>query len=420
MNCVFKKMRVFQAIPYAIVLNCLIAGAQAQTTEPPRIVSTLAEVFNVAWLRQPEARASSLRREASVAQINAANMLTSESPSFEISQRSDRMNGNQGSREIEIGFAVPLWLPGQRSASQQLAEVESSFVDHKIHATKLRLAATVREAWWNWHRATLDRQVALDHLSNAQKIFSDVTKRKAAGDLAKSDQYQAEGAVAAAEVLVAQAQAEVTAAAAALAALSGISVQVKSTVNLVSETLPSSTQSKIHPTVAELEGRLEVLKKTADLVSTQKRAAPELTIATSRERGAFGERYGQTVMFGVRIPLGDGARFDARFSSARAEVVEAESQLNIEREKLKSEQSVAEFRVQAARTQLRAIERRSYLAKESRQFFDKSFRLGETDLPTRLRVESEALEAERQLANSQINLAAAISSWRQSLGLLPE
>jgi len=52
--------------------------------------------------------------------------------------------------------------------------------------------------------------------------------------------------------------------------------------------------------------------------------------------------------------------------------------------------------------------------------FDKSFRLGETDLPTRLRIEAEAVEAERQEARSRIELATAISAWRQSLGLLPQ
>jgi cobalt-zinc-cadmium efflux system outer membrane protein len=53
-------------------------------------------------------------------------------------------------------------------------------------------------------------------------------------------------------------------------------------------------------------------------------------------------------------------------------------------------------------------------------FFDKSFHLGETDLPTRLRIEAEAAEAERQAVRSRIELAAAISSWRQALGLLPQ
>jgi len=65
-------------------------------------------------------------------------------------------------------------------------------------------------------------------------------------------------------------------------------------------------------------------------------------------------------------------------------------------------------------------ERRATLARETRGFFEKSFRLGETDLPTRLRIEAEAVEAKRALMRARIGLAQGISQWRQSLGLLPE
>jgi cobalt-zinc-cadmium efflux system outer membrane protein len=35
-------------------------------------------------------------------------------------------------------------------------------------------------------------------------------------------------------------------------------------------------------------------------------------------------------------------------------------------------------------------------------------------------IEAEATEAERQTARTRIELAAAISAWRQALGLLPQ
>ena len=147
---------------------------------------------------------------------------------------------------------------------------------------------------------------------------------------------------------------------------------------------------------------------------------PELTVATTRDRGAFGERYGQTVLIGVRVPFGAGPRYDARVATAQAEAIEVQSQLTLERDRIQADQRGAASRVEAARTQLDAAQRRARLARESRGFFDKSFRLGETDLPTRLRIEAEAVEAERQEARSRIDLASAISAWRQSLGLLPQ
>jgi cobalt-zinc-cadmium efflux system outer membrane protein len=97
-----------------------------------------------------------------------------------------------------------------------------------------------------------------------------------------------------------------------------------------------------------------------------------------------------------------------------------QAQMALERARLAGEREAARARADAARTQLAATERRAQLARESRGFFDKSFRLGESDLPTRLRIEAEAADAERQAVRARIELAAAISAWRQALGLLPQ
>jgi outer membrane protein TolC len=101
-------------------------------------------------------------------------------------------------------------------------------------------------------------------------------------------------------------------------------------------------------------------------------------------------------------------------------MVEAETQLIFERERMLSHIESASSLVMTSQMKLDAAKRRSTLATETRQFFDKAFRFGETDLPTRLRVELEATEANRQAALAQINFGVAVSNLRQALGLLPE
>jgi outer membrane protein TolC len=76
--------------------------------------------------------------------------------------------------------------------------------------------------------------------------------------------------------------------------------------------------------------------------------------------------------------------------------------------------------VKSAQIKLDAANKRSTLANETRQFFDKSFRYGETDLPTRLRIELEAVDANKQAVIAKINYAISVSNLRQALGLLPE
>jgi hypothetical protein len=73
------------------------------------------------------------------------------------------------------------------------------------------------------------------------------------------------------------------------------------------------------------------------------------------------------------------AAIAAKLGLARAEALETEGQLRLERERLAADLEAARVRVESSRTQLAAAEKRAQLARESRGFFDKSFRLGESD-----------------------------------------
>ena len=88
------------------------------------------------------------------------------------------------------------WLPGERSQSGALAEAELVAVGSRASAAQLRTAASVRDAWWDWQRARVEQILAIERLENARRLASDVTKRVKAGDLARSDQHQADGAAA--------------------------------------------------------------------------------------------------------------------------------------------------------------------------------------------------------------------------------
>lgn len=413
--------------------TCSLA-AQAQpataTAAPPVTVSaagatsllSLRQAFDAAWARQPEALALQERRDAARAQQTAAKAWTPEPMALELSNKTDRLGSNNGAREVEVGISVPLWLPGERGSSAALAAAESAAIESRSLAAQLRIAANVREAWWQWQRALVEVATARDQLGNTRLIAADVARRAKAGDLARADQHQADGAVASAEATVAHAEASHAAARQHLRAIVGATLGTSEEGAALAELDPgaANTDLETHAALQELKDRATVAERTVTLTFTQSRASPELMLTTTRDRSARGETSQQTITLGIRIPFGAGPRSDARRANARAEATEIQAQLALERERLTSEREAARVRVEASRAQLAAAERRAQLARESRGFFDKSFRLGETDLPTRLRIEAEAAEADRQAARTRIELAAAISGWRQALGLLPQ
>ncbi len=413
-------------IALALALAALVANplwAQNRPLKGVAAPTTLQQAFDIAWARQPEAQSLDIRREATDARRRTAEAWTAEPPSLELAGKTDQVIKNEGAREYVAGISLPLWLPGERSRLGSLAEAESKAVTSRATAAQLSTAAAVRDAWWLWQRARGEQALARERLNNAQRLAGDVAHRVKAGDLAKSDLHQAEGAAATAEVALAEADAALAASIQQLRAITG-ALPADGAANSP-ETVPAvpadfTTLDAAHPAVAELFDRAEVARRAADLASVQTRNNPELVLATTRERGGFGDAYQQTVMLGVRIPFGSDSRNRAKVGLARAEAIETEGQLRLERERLAADLEATKVRVESARTQLAAAEKRARLARESRGFFDKSFRLGESDLPTRLRIELEAAEAERQAGRARIDLAAAISALRQTMGLLPE
>lgn len=411
-------MRKTVSVTLCMTLLLLGGVVHAQENPAPQAL-TLRQAFDAAWARQPAARGGDLRRAAAEARRDAAGNWLVAAPSLELSAKSDRANRNEGVREYDVGVGLPLWLPGERGSARALADAERDVVDSRLQAAQLRLAAGLREAWWNASLAGVEAEVAEARLKNAEQLAADVARRARAGDLSRADQHQADGAVATAQALLAEARSAQAMAVQKLRALLGTPVRTPEAA--AAERMPApATAAAAHPALREIADRAEAARKAKALAQTQTRANPQLTLATTRERSAYGDAFDQSITVGVRIPFGADNRQRARIVTAEAEAVEAEAQLDYEREQVLAGIEAARVRVDAAQTQLGAAERRARLARETRGFFEKSFRYGESDLPTRLRVELEAYEAERQYARSRIVAAMAVSQYRQALGLLPE
>lgn len=418
MQILYLRARLWLRVHMGPCLVMLFAAASVQAQQ----TMTLQQAFETAWARQPDARGGELRRAAADAKRDAAGNWLVAAPSLEMSAKSDRANSDKGSREYDLGVGLPLWLPGERGSAQALADAESDALNSRLRAAQLRIAADVRDAWWNAVASAIEVEVATARLKNSEQLSADVARRVKAGDLSRADQHQAEGSAAAAQALLAEAKSGQVAASQRLRALLGMPVRVS--VDAAEKLPPTMANQSLdeatHPALREIADRAEAARKAKALAQTQTRANPQLMLSGTRERGQYGETYDNSLTVGVRIPFGADNRQRARIVTAEAEAVEAETRLEYEREQVLAGLDAARARTDAARLQLDAAERRARLARETRGFYEKSFRFGESDLPTRLRVELEAYEAERQYARSRVLAAQAVSQLRQALGLLPE
>jgi cobalt-zinc-cadmium efflux system outer membrane protein len=409
-------------IGWSCALLAMAASSAAADSGP---ATTLKQAFDATWQRQPEALSQPMRQDAAVALQQAATRWTAEPVALELSAKTDRFNQNQGRDETVAGISIPLWLPGERKRTIALADAQVRAASSRVQAAQLRTAAQVREAYWTWQRAAIDKALAAELLSHSQQLAQDVAQRVRAGDLARADQHQADGALASAEASLAETTGVLTAAVQRVRALSGLAPKAPVVGSIEPEPMPvlpadASTLVATHPALVELQHSGDVAQRSFDLAQAQTRANPELTVATSRDRGQLDEAYQHSVTVGIRIPLGSDSRNRAKRASAQADAMEAQALVQLEHTRLQGDLETARAGIVSAQAQVDAAQRRAQLARESRMFFQKSFHMGETDLPTRLRMEREAMDAERQAARAAIDLAAAQSTLRQTLGLLPE
>ncbi len=427
---------------FLLVVSVTLLVYPAYGLEPTRTSEayTLKNLFEDTWSRQPEAKAYTTRLESLQARQKVSQSLVARPPTLELGGKGEKTQSGGlaagGAGEFIAGLSVPIWLWGERSGSIAFADAETARLVKQQASAQLKVSAQLRGLFWEFELAKLEYNLAVSRLNNAKSLFKDVQARHKVGDLSRADLYQSESALANAEGNKAEAKANLILAVQNLKVLTGKPTDVDSflnsqpvenaaTLSRLSERLPKLPSSfadldTTHPVIQDLIAQVDVARTATELARAQTRQNPELQIYGTSGRPEVGVPIQQTVMLGIKIPFGSDARTQAQTLSNKANQIEAEERLIYEKNRLLSELDGAKARVETAGIRRDAAIRRAKLANETRRFFEKSFKFGETDLPTRLRIEQEATDASKQAAQAEVAYLAAISSLRQALGLIPE
>jgi cobalt-zinc-cadmium efflux system outer membrane protein len=289
---------------------------------------------------------------------------------------------------------------------------------------QLRTAAQVREAYWHWLRTANDAAFLKETNSATLNLLNDVKKRFAAGDLSRADLQQAELAYAVNQSAIEDAQLSEQTALTQLNGLTGLKPFLKFPDSLTTERASSlannaTIEFEEHPVLKELQARIEQLRTAQQLAIIQSNSRAELSIGLSRDRGATGDNHQTSMRIGYKLPLNSGQQQRVASTTAQAQIDELEALLLVERERLLNEYSVAVQKNKSMQKQLDIAQQRAALSNSLQAMIQKAFTLGEADLPTRLRTQIDANEAQRVLRKIKLDQAAAMSTMNQLLGLLP-
>lgn len=394
--------------PRPLAFAALFAAAAGIHAQP---APTLREAAEAAWSLSSPSRSARQRQAELDARGRAAASFLAGPPSVDVSHRTDRPAGNAGLRETEAGLSAPLWWPGVRAATAAHVDADRAALDRQLRLAKMKVAAEVRDLAGQAALAQIERQLAARKAGEAKALAADVARRVKAGESARVDELQAGGVLQQAASAVSQAD----------AALSRLQAQWRSLTGLdrIAVLDERLGQPGENPAVAAAQGALHAARAKLRLTDADRRDPLEVGIGVTRERPAFGAANERSMTVSVRIPLGSEGRNASRIAAARAELDAAQADADAAQRAADAELAAAAGELEAARGAEAAAAERARLAAEVQGLVAKSYRLGESDLPTRLRAEAERFEAERAHARAQVETRRAISRLNQAYGLMP-
>lgn len=390
------------ALVGALALACSV-GAQ---TAPP----TLREAVDAAWALSPQARALASRQAELDARARAAGNFLAGPPTVSLAHKTGR-GAASGAQETEAEISAPLWQPRLRSATAAQVEADRASLSAQVAAARLKLASDARELAAAAALAEVERKLASRKASEAQALAADTERRVKAGESARVDALRASSALREAE----------SARAAAEGALARSLANWRALTGLAQPAALDEAQGPVgeHPLARAAEAQARAARSRLEVAEADRRDPMEVGVGVIRERPGGGAPTESSVRLSLRVPLGGDIRNGARIAAARAELDAAEAELDAARRQVGSEREAALAELESARRAERLATERERFARAAQELIAKSHRLGETDLPTRLRADAERFEAELARARASIEARRALSKLNQANGAMP-
>ena len=427
-----RAHRTFSVLVCSALLSShALAQTASQPPVPaPQFAPTLKQALDAAWQLSPSARAEGNRRSELAAKEKAAGSWISGEPVAGISHRTDRLNKNEGFREYEAELELPLWNPGVRAAAQADVSAQRMGFEGQFVLTRLKLAGELRALAASIATAKVERDLNQRKVQDANALAQDLSRRVKAGENARVDALQAQVVVQQAQAALALADSQLSRLQTQWRGLTGLAAAspLDETLGSPAGSDPAGNKAAIaaeqpvlpdHPVLRQAQAQVRAAQAKANLASADKRDPMSVGLGVGHERSSFNSAGETKLRIALRIPLGGDNRNAPRRAAALAELDAAQAEADAIARQIPAEVAAAAAELSAARTAQAAASERNRLSTEVQTLITKSWRLGDSDLPTRLRADNEQFEASLALARSAVEVQRAIANLNQAYGLLP-
>lgn len=189
---------------------------------PARPAPLFHDVVEAAWARFPDRPIMEARRQEAAIRTRSAQAFFPNAPTATGTFIDDRAGSAQGYTTYQGEIGTPIWLPGEGTATADVAHADLARAVADVEAAHLAVAQQLLDAVLQAAQAENLQDVAKRRLRTSQSLAADLNHRQREGENAPADALAADADAASARVSLADADAQVEAARAGLAAITGI------------------------------------------------------------------------------------------------------------------------------------------------------------------------------------------------------
>lgn len=391
----------------ALVLLSVAGGVAA---------ATLGEAVTAAYERHPERGLVDARQGLAAALEDRADQPFAADPAFNLRYDTDAVGAGDGFREWEGGVTLPLWWPGQRRARRQEADRTLASAAALAAAQRLEVAGEVRERLWVVALARGAHAEAGRALHSARGLERDITRRVAAGELARQDLLLARQETAAREDALEQAANRLEQAEGRFLRYTGMEEVPAAHAERVAQ---DHELADSHPRLVLAAASLERARAHRRRVAAERRAPADLWLGGLNSRDARGQGFDASIAVEVTVPFGMSAHNAPAVAAAESEVTRAAAEGRRLRRSLQDTVEAASLELERSRVALDRARQRQELAAEFLDLTRRAFELGETDLVRLLQARADAVAAHGQLETRRLEAGQAAARLNQALGVIP-
>ncbi len=397
-----------------------MAAPRRAADSPPPASQSLHEAVALAWERLPQRQSLAARQATARAQYAAGGALLPNAPSFNGSYVNDKVAGsNYNYLTAQAGLSTPVWLPGEGTATQRLAQAGGAVAAADTEAAHLAVAAQVVDAAAQALLAANARDVATRRLQADRALAAALARQFQVGEASESDSLVASAEAASADASLQGAEAQLAAARLAIAVLTGTDLVPR--LDLAGPAAPESAGADVveaNPRVMAALRAVEAARANAKLVRIADRDDPEVGFVGINEKQPgtrWDTRFGVTATFHFATE----ARNAPRRAEAEQRLTEAEVQLVAIRREVGAGLKQAEALLAGFERGSAAAVRAASALEKRRGQVERAWRAGEMPLIEVVRANAVAFDSAFARDKAQTDLAAARLRLRLAGGMLP-